>query len=322
MNPTERKRTSIDTNTPCEEDVVIRSEDAGIGSKTSGCEPAVDLPIEPGWISGAKPAKERETGSRSGSQNNYHTGSQSDADTLNNLCSQSNVDSCGNTGLQSKAKNTGLQNKTDTLNNTGSPSKADSCGNIGSQNNADTLNNTSSPNDHHQQNGQPAEWFAARTRKGQELSTRNALVKLGIEYYLPTKVEIRQLKYRKKRVEVPLIKNLIFIHATKQEACDIPNKQGLKIYYMTSLETRRMLVVPDKQMRDFMFLTNLSPEGLSIDEEQPFAVGTKVKVIKGDLAGIEGILTTINNNTYVTLCLQGILTATVKVPRSYLRVGK
>ena len=47
-------------------------------------------------------------------------------------------------------------------------------------------------------------WFAARTKKDQEFSVRNALEKLGIEYFLPTQFVIRQLKYRRRRVEVPL----------------------------------------------------------------------------------------------------------------------
>ena len=37
-------------------------------------------------------------------------------------------------------------------------------------------------------------WFAARTRKDQELTTRDALEKIGVEYFLPTQFVIRQLK--------------------------------------------------------------------------------------------------------------------------------
>ena len=167
---------------------------------------------------------------------------------------------------------------------------------------------------------QQNQWFAARTRKGQELAIRDALHKLGIECFLPTRIETRQLKYRKKSVEIPLVRNLIFIHATKQQACDVPNLYGIKLFYIISVETKKMLVVPDKQMLDFISLTNLSQEEVSISEEQHFAVGTKVQITKGKLAGIEGTLTTLQNNTYVTLCLKGILTANVKVPKSYLKI--
>ena len=64
-------------------------------------------------------------------------------------------------------------------------------------------------------------WFAARTRDKQEFAVRKSLDKLrseahlDIDYYLPTRIVISQLKYRRKRSEVPVIRNLIFIRATK-----------------------------------------------------------------------------------------------------------
>ena len=102
---------------------------------------------------------------------------------------------------------------------------------------------------------QQQHWFAARTRDKQEFVTRDSLEKLRIninlEYYLPTQFVIRQLKYRRKRVEVPVIRNLIFVRATKQDACDLSNKYGVQLYYIKDFSTRSMLIVPDKQMEDF-----------------------------------------------------------------------
>lgn len=55
-------------------------------------------------------------------------------------------------------------------------------------------------------------WFAARTRDKQEFAIRDSLEKLKTEldlnYYLPTQFVIRQLKYRRKRVEVLLLRIL------------------------------------------------------------------------------------------------------------------
>lgn len=56
---------------------------------------------------------------------------------------------------------------------------------------------------------------------------------------------------------------------------------------MKDLATHSMLVVPDKQMEDFMFVMDLNPDGVSLDSEI-LTVGHKVKVIKGELSGIEG----------------------------------
>ena len=153
-------------------------------------------------------------------------------------------------------------------------------------------------------------WFAARTRKDQELTTRDALEKIGVEYFLPTQFVIRQLKYRRRRVEVPVIRNLIFVHATKEFACAIANEYGVRLFYMRDFDTKSMLIVPDKQMKDFMFVMNLDPAAVILNDDC-FAVGTKVHVIQG---------ASLSNRTYVTIRIRGVLSASVKVPKSYLRI--
>ena len=170
-------------------------------------------------------------------------------------------------------------------------------------------------------------WFAARTRDKQEFAVRTFLDKLkseenlDIDYYLPTRIVISQLKYRRKRSEVPVIRNLIFIRATKQVACDISNVYSAQLYYMKDLFTHSFLVVTNKQMEDSIFIMDLNPDGVSFDSE-PFAIGNKVKVIKGDFSGIEGEIATQANKTYVVIRIKGVLVASVKVPKSYLKMIK
>ena len=170
-------------------------------------------------------------------------------------------------------------------------------------------------------------WFAARTRDKQEFAIRNSLEKLKVEEnldidcYLPTRSVITQLKYRRKRSEVPVIRNLIFVRATKQTACDLSNVYGVQLFYMKDLFSHSMLVVPNKQMEDFMFVMDLNPDGVSFDNE-PLVVGHKVKVVKGDFCGIEGEVATEANKTYVVIRIKGILSASVKVPKSSLKIIK
>ena len=168
-------------------------------------------------------------------------------------------------------------------------------------------------------------WFAARTRDKQEFAVRKSLDKLrseahlDIDYYLPTRIVISQLKYRRKRSEVPVIRNLIFIRATKQTACDLSNVYSVRLFYMKDLFTHSMLVVPDKQMEDFMFIMDLNLDGVGFDIE-PFAAGNRVKVIKGELSGIEGEVVTEANKTYIVIRIKGVLVASIKVPKSYLKL--
>ena len=168
-------------------------------------------------------------------------------------------------------------------------------------------------------------WFAARTRDKQEFAVRKSLDKLkseenlDIDYYLPTRIVISQLKYRRKRSEVPVIRNLIFIRATKQTACDISNVYNVQLFYMKDLFTHSMLVVPDKQIEDFMFVMDLNPDSIGFDVE-PLAAGNRVRVVKGEFIGIEGEVATEANKTYVVIRIKGVLVASVKVPKSYLKI--
>ncbi|MBV4021593.1 transcriptional regulator, partial [Bacteroides eggerthii] len=81
------------------------------------------------------------------------------------------------------------------------------------------------------------------------------------------------------------------------------------------------LVVPDKQMSDFMFVMDLNPDGVSFDNGS-LVVGDRVRVVKGDLTGVEGEVATNANRTYVVIRIKDILTASVKVPKSYLKIIK
>lgn len=161
-------------------------------------------------------------------------------------------------------------------------------------------------------------WFAARTRKDQELTTRDALEKIGVEYFLPTQFVIRQLKYRRRRVEVPVIRNLIFVHATKEFACAIANEYGVRLFYMRDFDTKSMLIVPDKQMKDFMFLLDFSDEVIEIVNKE-LRRGDKVRVIKGPFVGLEGELVRVKGHKRVVIRLEGVVSiATSYIPGSYL----
>ena len=129
----------------------------------------------------------------------------------------------------------------------------------------------------------------------------------------------RQLKYRRRRVEVPVIKNLIFVRTTKDRAWSITKDDHVPLYYMKDLYTHTLLIVPNKQMEDFKFVMDLAPENVTFDD-LPLTVGTKVQVVKGEFCGIEGELSSLANRTYVVIRIHGVLSASVKVPKSYLRI--
>ncbi len=58
----------------------------------------------------------------------------------------------------------------------------------------------------------------------------------------------------------------------------------------------------------------------SVLTTNPFTMGTKVKVVKGDFSGIEGEIATEAKKTYVVIRIKGVLVASIKVPKSYLKL--
>ncbi|MEG2365228.1 MAG: UpxY family transcription antiterminator [Alistipes sp.] len=164
-------------------------------------------------------------------------------------------------------------------------------------------------------------WFAARVRHSQEFAVRDTLLKFDIICYVPTHIVVRELKYRRVQVEVPVISNLIFVYATKERACAAANDFGIPLYYMQDASTHAMLVIPDKQMDDFRFVMEHGADEVTIDDAAMVA-GDKVLVMKGDFSGVRGEMVRISSHTHVLIRIPQILSAVVRVPKSYLKIEK
>jgi len=141
-------------------------------------------------------------------------------------------------------------------------------------------------------------WFAAHTRCGAELGVRDRLGRLGAEHFLPT--ELRSHTRGRAKYEKPLIPGLIFVRATKSQACALANEQGLPVRYLIDPATRSLMVV----------------EGGLMD--RPLALGDRVRVTKGALRGVEGHVLELRGQTYVVVELLGCWFARASVPRAWL----
>ena len=161
-------------------------------------------------------------------------------------------------------------------------------------------------------------WYAAYTKINQELTIKKRLDHLAIENYLAMRDEVREASFGKKNVRVILIPHLIFIRTDQTTAFSLLNEHGLSVVYLKDLETRHLLIVPDKQMRDFMFLLDFSDSTVEVINEE-LKRGDRVKVIKGPLIGLEGELLRIKGHKRVIVRLEGVVSvATSYIPGSFL----
>lgn len=159
-------------------------------------------------------------------------------------------------------------------------------------------------------------WFASRTRYGQELSIGRKLEGHGVDRFIPTRTVTVERGGRRKKVEKPLICNLIFLRATKAAALGLANDYGIPLHYLIDRVTNTLLVIPDKQMEDFIKVLD-EDEAAELTGE-PVAVGDKVRVVRGKLKGVEGNVLEAADKTFIVVSLCGLLQAKARIPRTSL----
>lgn len=162
-------------------------------------------------------------------------------------------------------------------------------------------------------------WYAARTRHGQELKVRDRLVDRHVENFVPSKQVVRQRNGRKYKVDVPLIPNLVFLRTTKDDACSLANGADLPVYYLIDRSTRSLLVIPNKQMDDFIRVVTTEPDSIC-DEMPDLRLGQDVRIMRGALEGVEGKVLMLTNRTYVVVSIGEMLSAKVSIPRSHVKI--
>lgn len=169
-------------------------------------------------------------------------------------------------------------------------------------------------------NNQEIHWFVARTRSRQEKKIRQIVEEMGIEVYLPVREEMRQWHDRRKKVEVVLIPGIIFLHTDKATALSLPNERGVPIRFAinTTLVRHEIMTVPSHEMENFMKFLCSNDDELQIDEELIYIPGTKVRIVRGPMAGVEGELIRVDNKKKVVVRLTGLIACSLEIPMSRL----
>ena len=150
------------------------------------------------------------------------------------------------------------------------------------------------------------------------MSIKKKLDALNVENYLPLQEVVRQEPEGRKKVRELLVRGLIFLRTDRRTSFVLLNDYSLNIVYIRDRETRRSLIIPDKQMKDFMFLLDFSDEVIEIVNKE-LRRGDKVRVIKGPFVGLEGELVRVKGHKRVVIRLEGVVSiATSYIPGSYL----
>ena len=159
-------------------------------------------------------------------------------------------------------------------------------------------------------------WYAAYVRMFHERKTAERLAAMGIESFVPVREEIHQWSQRKKKVMRVLIPQMIFIHATQKERLEALTLASIS-HYMVLRGEHTPAVIPDAQMKQFMFMVDYSEETIEM-YNSPLEPGQAIRVIKGPLAGLEGELLEIEGKSKVFVRLDLLGCAGVDMPVGYV----
>ncbi len=138
------------------------------------------------------------------------------------------------------------------------------------------------------------QWFVLRVAYHHEQVAKDWLAELGFDSYIPMHYTEKEIAGKKKRVQEPLITNLLFVQATKNEvalALASPANAYLSYYYdhfRTNADgTNPPLVVPDKQMDNFIRLTSIDSDHiLFVDRSQCYFKDDDFRGIEGRIARV------------------------------------
>lgn len=123
---------------------------------------------------------------------------------------------------------------------------------------------------------------------------KHLLDSADIENYIPMQQKIQVVDGKKRKALVPAVHNLVFVHSSK-EIIQPFKKQVPYLQYIIDRsrgEDAGPLIVPDRDMENFMKVVQVCQDSLEYLPvgDRNFPAGAKVRIIGGELDGVEGIL--------------------------------
>lgn len=169
----------------------------------------------------------------------------------------------------------------------------------------------------------PEYWYALRVSYSRELKLKDFLDSYGLETFIPMQYKRVEKDGQRKRVRVPAVHNLVFVRATYDQIRTIREKSAvhLPFFILYDRATRKPLVIPDRQMHNFMLVAGAENESLLYfsADEIPFQKGRRVRVLSGPFAGAVGVMIRLRRDRRVVVEIPGVMAvATTFIHPSFL----
>src|ERR1700756_4650080 len=145
-------------------------------------------------------------------------------------------------------------------------------------------------------------WYAVSTRSRQEKAATNTLEALGIAHFLPLQAQKRQWSDRIQTIHAPLFPGYLFVHI---DAWSSARLNVLKVPGVARFvgDNTGPLAIQNSEIDD---IRRLVEGGVELAPHPFLKQGDRVRVVRGALAGVEGILTRIGPRLSVVISIEVI----------------
>ncbi|MDH4164413.1 MAG: UpxY family transcription antiterminator [Nitrospirota bacterium] len=132
-----------------------------------------------------------------------------------------------------------------------------------------------------------ASWYAVHTKARHEFLVADHLTGAGIEFLLPSVVVTRKWKDRNKRVRFPLFPGYLFVHLEQDHTSRLAVLKTKGVVRLLGTVPGEPETVPDEQIDA---LKRIIESELPLDPYPYLHEGQRVRIKRGPLSGVEGIL--------------------------------
>lgn len=179
------------------------------------------------------------------------------------------------------------------------------------------------------------EWFVVRATYNRVDAAVEKASKSAIKTYVPRHYVLRIVVGKTKRVVQPLLPNILFIYATREQADRfvrrMPDETSFVRYYLDKTHAREAngknppLTIPYDAMNNFIRATSTDNEHVRIvtAEQCHYKSGDRVRVVAGEFKGVVGRVARIAGQQRVVVEISGLcLVATAYIPTDFIEIIK
>ena len=153
-------------------------------------------------------------------------------------------------------------------------------------------------------------WYAMRATYRREPDAMRLLKKENLGCFIPMQYKICIKKGKKVRALVPVVHNLLFVHARPSDVQRVKS-QVTYLQYITDTRSGQKIIVPDGQMQRFIAVSGTYDDHLLYfqPDELNLSKGTKVRITGGEFEGQEGIFLKVRGarDRRVVIEIQGVI---------------